>query len=71
MVGGEASTSAIPPLHLGLDLAILVVWCASNVREEWRECERFSPSFKEWEDIRVVFTPCRHMIFINIADLCD
>jgi hypothetical protein len=44
--GGEAITSAIPPPHLGLDLAFLVVWCASNVREEWRDCERFSPIFQ-------------------------
>jgi hypothetical protein len=43
MASGEASSSAIPPPHLGLDLTFLVVWCASNVREEWRDCERFSP----------------------------
>jgi extradiol dioxygenase family protein len=44
--GGEVSTSAIPPPHHGLDLAFLVVWCALNVREEWRDCERFSPIFQ-------------------------
>jgi hypothetical protein len=44
-VGGEASTVVIPLPHLGLDLAFWVVWCASNVREEWRDCERFSPIF--------------------------
>jgi hypothetical protein len=44
--GGEVSTSAIPPPYLDLDLAFLVVWCASNIREEWRDCERFSLIFQ-------------------------
>jgi hypothetical protein len=33
---------------------------------------RDSPqSSKEWEDVQTVSTPCRCLIFINIADLCD
>jgi hypothetical protein len=33
---------------------------------------RDSPqSSKEWDDVRVVFTPYKCLMFINIADLCD
>jgi hypothetical protein len=46
MDGGEVSTLAIPLPHLGLDLTFLVVWCASNVREERKYCETFSPIFQ-------------------------
>jgi hypothetical protein len=33
-----------------------------GVREERRETERSLKSSKEWEDIVVISTPCRHLI---------
>jgi hypothetical protein len=40
-----------------------------GVREERRESERSIKSFKEWEDVVVVFTSCKLLIHINIAVL--
>jgi hypothetical protein len=42
-----------------------------GVREVRRGSERSLQSFKEWEDIVLVFTPCRLLICINIAMLLD
>jgi hypothetical protein len=33
-----------------------------GVREEWRESERSLQSFKEWEDVVAVSTPCTYLI---------
>jgi hypothetical protein len=42
-----------------------------GVREVGRESERSLQSSKEWEDVVAVFTPCRLLIYINIAMLLD
>jgi hypothetical protein len=38
-----------------------------GVRVEMRESERFLKSFKEWEDVVVVYAPYKLFIHINIV----
>jgi hypothetical protein len=38
-----------------------------GVREERRESERFLQSSKEWEDVVIVFAPCKLLICINTS----
>jgi hypothetical protein len=42
-----------------------------GVREVRRESKRSLQSSKEWEDVVTVSTPCRLLIYINIAVLLD
>jgi hypothetical protein len=46
-----------------------VVGVLHGVREETKYSERSLQSSKEWEDVVMVFTPCRRLILINIVDL--
>jgi hypothetical protein len=62
MAGGEANNSAIllpPPSHSRFLRGVGVL---HGVSEERRESERSLQSSKEWEDVVVVSTPCRHWI---------
>jgi hypothetical protein len=40
-----------------------------GVREEMRKSERSLQSSKEWEDVIIVSTPCKFLIYINTSVL--
>jgi hypothetical protein len=63
--------SAIPLPPPSYSFFLRGVGVLHDVREEGRESERCLQSFKEWEDVVAVFTPCRLCICINIAVLLD
>jgi hypothetical protein len=59
--------SAIPLPPLSYSSFLRDVGVLDGVREERRGSERSLQSSKEWEDVMVVFAPCRLLICINIA----
>jgi hypothetical protein len=60
--GGEVSNSAIPLSPPSHSCFLRGVGVLHGVSEERRESKRSLQSSKEWEDIVVVSTPCRHLI---------
>jgi hypothetical protein len=65
----EMKHSAIPLPPPRYSCFLRGVCVLHGVREERRESERSIKSFKEWEDVVVVFTSCKLLIHINIAVL--
>jgi hypothetical protein len=66
MVGGEAiiQQSLLPASY---SCFLRGVGVFHGVREERRESDRSFQYSKEWEDIVLVFTPCKLLIRIIIA----
>jgi hypothetical protein len=57
-----------PPSH---SCFLRDVGALHGVREARRESGRSLQSSKEWKDVVAVFTPCKLLIYINIAVLLE
>jgi hypothetical protein len=60
--GGEVSNLAMPLPPPSHSCFLRGVGVLHGVSEERRESEKSLQSFKEWEDVVVIFIPCRRLI---------